>query len=270
MLDDVEPTVRHQVSVSLNRLWDVDRERMWALMTKVAQQEVDRCAMGCFVHRPLSRVATADAGRAEPLLATVIQRFPLEGGSNSNKERKLEQALGAIAIGLYVRQGRAACHAHLRTWLQDLADASDLLSSAVSTLREALFLNYKETASDEDKAIQDRAREVLGLVVAAAASSMPTALSTYNASAEGSEKRAASEREYRSAVRLIEHCVNQLYFGAGAFTDSNVQREIALDSPAKKTQLLGRVSEHPFRDRAVRRPGRNSPFRRALRVHCGW
>ena len=67
---------------------------------------------------------------------------------------------------------------------------------------------------------------------------MPTALSTYNASAEGSERRTASEREYRSAVRLIEHCVNQLYFGAGAFTHSNVQREIVLDSPASKRSFL--------------------------------
>ncbi|MFA8356405.1 hypothetical protein ACEPT7_00660 [Burkholderia ubonensis] len=238
MLDDVEPTVRHQVSGSLNRLWDVDCQRMWALMTKVAQQEVDRCVMGFFVHGPLSRVATADAERAESVLATVIQRFPLQGGSDSNKERELEQALGAMATGLYVGQGRAACRAHLHAWLPDIADASDLLWSAVSTLREALFLKYKESASDGDGAIQDRAREVLGLVVAAAASSMPAAFSTYNASLEGSEERVASEREYRAAVSLLEHCVNQLYFGAGAFADSNGQHEIVLDSPASKRSFL--------------------------------
>ena len=238
MLDDVEATVRHQVSGSLNCLWDVDRERMWALMTKVAQKEADRCAMGHFVDGPLSRVATADAVRAEPLLATVIQRFPLEGGSDSNKERELEQALGAMATGLYLGQGRAACLAHLRTWLQHVGNASDLLWSAVSTLREALFLKYKEDATDEDRAIQDRAREVLGLAVAAAANAMPTALSTYNASAEASQERAASEREYRSAVRLLEHCVNQLYFGAGAFKDSNDHREVVLDSPASKRRFL--------------------------------
>ncbi|WP_430432311.1 hypothetical protein [Methyloversatilis sp.] len=238
MLDDVEATVRHQVSCSLNRLWDVDRERMWALMTKVAQQEADRCAMGHFVHGPLSRVATADAARAEPLLATVIQRFPLEGSSDSNKERELEQALGAMATGLYVGQGRAACLAHLRTWLQDVGNASDLLWSAVSTLREALFLKFKEDATDEDRAIQDRAREVLGLAVAAAANAMPNALSTYNTSAEGSQERAASEREYRSAVRLLEHSINQLYFGAGAFKDSNGEREVVLDSPASKRSFL--------------------------------
>ena len=238
MLDDVEATVRHQVSGSLNCLWDVDRERMWALMTKVAQQEADRCAMGHFVHGPLSCVATADAARAEPLLATVIQRFPLEGGSDSNKERELEQALGAMATGLYVGQGRAACVAQLRTWLRHVGNASELLWSAVSTLREALFLKYKKDATDEDRAIQERAREVLGLAVAAAANAMPTALSTYNASAEGSQERTASEHEYRSAVRLLEHCVNELYFGAGAFKDSNGEREVVLDSPASKRSFL--------------------------------
>ncbi len=241
MLDDVEPTVRHQVSVSLNRLWDVDRERMWTLMSKVAQHEVDRCAMGHFVHGPLSRVSAADAERAEPLLGAVVQRFPREGGNDSAKERELEQALGAMATGLYVGQGRAACLAHLRTWLEDVGDASDLLCSAASTLREALFLKYKDPASpasDEDRAVQDRAREVLGLVVAAATSSMPTALATLNASAEGSPERTASERQYRSAIRLLEHCVNQLYFGAGAFIEGHSQRETGLDSPASMRSFL--------------------------------
>ncbi|MEX8504900.1 hypothetical protein [Leptothrix ochracea] len=238
MLDDFEATVRHQVSGSLNRLWDVDRERMWALMTKVAQQETDRCAMGHFIHGPLSRVAAADAARAEPLLATLIKRFPLEGGSDSNKERQLEQALGAVVTGLYVGQGRAAGLSHLRMWLQHVGNASHLLWSAVSTLREALFLKYKEDATDEDRTIQDRAHEVLELAVVAAANAMPTALLTYNASVEGSQERAASELEYRSAVRLLEHCVNQLYFGAGAFNKSNDQREVGLDSPASKRSFL--------------------------------
>jgi hypothetical protein len=238
MLDDVEPTVRHQVSVSLNRLWDVDRERMWALMAKVAQHEVDRCAMAHFVQGPLSRVSTEEAARCERLLTTVIQRFPLQGTDDSNKERELEYALGAIVTGLYIGQGRSACLAHLRNWLQDIADASDLLWSAVSTLREALFLRYKESASDEERAIQDRAHEVLGLVVTAATSSMPAALSTYNASSEGSEERVASECKYRSAMRLLEHCVNQLYFGAGAFSGSNGRNEFMLNSSASKRSFL--------------------------------
>ncbi|MGX9696679.1 hypothetical protein ACWYXK_06800 [Janthinobacterium lividum] len=238
MLDDVEPTVRHQVSGSLNYLWDVDRQRMWALMRKVARQEVDHCVMGYFVRGPLSCIRTADSERTESLLKTVIQRFPLHDGGYSHKEREFEQALGAIATCLYVGQGRAACLVYLHAWLQNIDDASDLLWSAVSTLRQALFLKYKESASDEDGGIQDRAREVLALVVAAAASSMPVALSTYNASLEGSKERIASERVYRSAVRLLEHCVNQLYFGSGAFTRNNSQGAVVLDSPTSKRSFL--------------------------------
>jgi hypothetical protein len=211
---------------------------MWALMAKVAQHEVDRCAMAHFVQGPLSRVSTEEAARCERLLTTVIQRFPLQGTDDSNKERELEYALGAIVTGLYIGQGRSACLAHLRNWLQDIADASDLLWSAVSTLREALFLRYKESASDEERAIQDRAHEVLGLVVTAATSSMPAALSTYNASSEGSEERVASECKYRSAMRLLEHCVNQLYFGAGAFSGSNGRNEFMLNSSASKRSFL--------------------------------
>lgn len=238
MLDDVEPTVRYQVSGSLNRLWAVDRQRMWTLMTKVAQQEVDQCVMGYFVQGPLSCILNADAERIEALLETVIQRFPLLGKGNSSTERELEQALGRMVTCLYVGQGRVAYLAHLHAWLQNTADASERLWSAVSTLREALFFKYKDSASDDDGVIQDRAREVLGLVVSAAASSMPAALSTYNASLEGSEERIASERVYRSAVHLLEHCVNQLYFGSGAFTHNNSQGEVLLDSPISKRRFL--------------------------------
>jgi hypothetical protein len=238
MLDDVEPTVRHQVSGLLNHLWNVDRQRMWALMAKVAQQEVDRCAMSYFVHGPLSSVSAADVEQAESLLATVIQRFPPEGGNDSDKGSELDPALGEMVTGLYVSQGRTACLAYLQAWLQDIAITSDRLWSAASILREALFLKYKEFASNEDGAIQDRAREVLGMIVAAAASSMPTALASFNASAEGSEERAASERVYRSATRLLECCVNQLCVGSGASADSNGQSNIALDSSISKRSFL--------------------------------
>ncbi|MEG3127008.1 hypothetical protein SC171_05505 [Pantoea cypripedii] len=237
LLDDVEPTVRHQVSAYLNRLWSVDQQRMWTLMEKVALEEVNRSVMGFFLQGSLRRVLTADIDHAEALLAIVIQRFPPE--SDTRKERGFAEALGSIVSCLYVGQGRVACFTHLYTWLQNITDASDLLFSSISSLRQALFFKYQASASDEDRNIQDRAHEVLGLVVEKAARTLPVALSTFNEAVEGSTQHSMSEQSYRSAVHLLDHCVNQLYFGSGAYAASNGQSdEVTLNSLANKRNFL--------------------------------
>ncbi|MFJ5451651.1 hypothetical protein ACIPT4_01190 [Pectobacterium jejuense] len=234
MLDDLEPMVRQQVSGSLNRLWDIDRQRMWALMTKVVHQEVDRCNMAYFVGGPLHSVSNVDVEQAENLLITIINCFPIASESGSEEEKKLAQALGTMVTDLYVYQNRTACFAHFLNWLQNIASASDLFHPGVFKLRDAFFFKYL----DRDADIQDRAREVLGKVVAAAARSLPVALSNFNASEEGSHQQAASERDYNLALRLIEHCVNQLYFGSGAYTSNSAKNEAMLKTAAHKRSFL--------------------------------
>lgn len=238
VLGDVEPTVRYQVSTHLNALWDVDRTRMWILMEKVARNETDRALIGYFLNGPLSRVATADVARAESLLDIVIERFPIEHGTDSRSERELEQALGSIVAGLYVGHASARCLAHLRRWLVDIGASSDLLWAAVSTLRAALFLKFTQPESADSEPIQLRASELLGMVVATAAEVMPVALASFNEASDGSVTRVASGNTYSAATKLIWHCVNQLYFGAGAFRNGHQERDVGLESSESKRRFL--------------------------------
>ena len=74
-LTDPTPTVRLQVAQSLNALWDIDRDRMWVLVTYVAEHEDDHGVLGFFISGPLQRIAGADADRCERLLSKVLNRL---------------------------------------------------------------------------------------------------------------------------------------------------------------------------------------------------
>ena len=78
-LTDPTPTVRLQVAQSLNALWDIDRDRMWALVTYVAEHEDDHGVLGFFISGPLQRFAGADADRCERLLSTVSEPITRKG-----------------------------------------------------------------------------------------------------------------------------------------------------------------------------------------------
>ncbi|WP_434517865.1 hypothetical protein [Pseudomonas sp. NFX1] len=237
LLDDPEPEVRQEISRSLNLLWEVDHERMWSMMTKVAQLESDVRSMAFFVDGPLSRAATADAERVEPLLVTIIERLPPKREGDTDHLRHFHEALGALVAGLYVNHGKVVYLAYLKGWLRQVTDSYELLWAVVSMLREPLFMSYRAAASKDDQALQSRAHELLLLIVNATADEMPVALSICNASAKGSPDFVVSERAYLSCVQLIEHCVNQFYFGSGASSLGNVESHVILDSTRKSTFL---------------------------------
>jgi hypothetical protein len=238
MLDDAVASVRHQVSVSLHWLLNVEPECMWYLLTKVANEETDRCAIGYFVDQPLRRVAIADASRAEPLLATVIARFPIEGKSSSSEDLILDQALGNIAAQLYVFQGRESGLLYLRNWAQRVGDYGSFLKHAVLFLGETLFLRYKEDVACGQGVIHDRAIWVFRLVAAAAADALPDAHSAYRDSLKGSREWEAGLRIGIAATSILQCCVDQLYYGSGACERINKQDKILLDSRSKKNSFI--------------------------------
>lgn len=238
MLDDPVTSVRYQVAGSLHWLLNVEPECMWVLLEKVANEEANRCAVGYFVDKPLRRVAIADASRAEPLLATVIARFPFEGNSSSSEDLILDQALGNIAAQLYVFQGRESGLLYLRNWAQSVGDYGSFLKHAVLFLGESLFLRYKEDVACGQWVIHDRALRVFRLVATAAADALPDAHSACRDSLEGSREWEAGLRIGIAATSILQCCVDRLYYGSGACERINRQDEILLDSRSKKNGFI--------------------------------
>ena len=74
-LTDPTPTVRLQVAQSLNALWDIDRDRMWVLVTHVAEHEDNHGVLGFFISGRCSE-SPAPTPTLKRLLSKVLNRLP--------------------------------------------------------------------------------------------------------------------------------------------------------------------------------------------------
>lgn len=241
MLDDPAPTVRLQVAQSLNTLWEVDRDHMWRLAAKVATEEKDAGVIGFFIGGPLIRLADVAPERCEEFLGALLGKLPRQEEEDSRRG-DFHEAIASIAARLWIVGEREAAQGWILNWVRTLEDSDAYLWPLVSWLRGALFARFRKNAADRDRQIQDRAREVLRLVVDAAGDALiATKPALMNASTAEPE-RAAAERKYKAGLRLMEHSCNQLYFGSGAFKNGNADRSD--EGLADDEQMRGFLSEY--------------------------
>jgi hypothetical protein len=234
-LRDSVSTVRHQISGVLNTLWDVDRERMWAMMLRVANEESDPSALAHFVASPLARVSPGEGDRAENMLSVIVTRFP----SGSADRTQLDQVIGGFVADLYVGEARAVSGEYIEQWMQDIDAGYPRLYAALAELRAALFMRFRQDAPADSVAIQSRARGVLERSVAAAVQVLASATATLNDSATEPTDRTLAEQRYKSSAQLLELACNQLYFGAGVFRNQTELEPLGLPSLASMREFLG-------------------------------
>ena len=223
MLDDPAPTVRLQVAQSLNTLWEVDREHMWKMAAKVAAEEVDVGVIGFFVGGPLLRLADAAPERCEEFVGGILARLPHQDEEKSRRG-DFHEAIASMAARLWIVSRRYRTQEWILNWVRTLEDSDAYLWPLVSWLRGALFAKFQKDATDRDRQIQDRAREVLRAIVNSAGDALAAAKPVLMDSSTAEPQRIAAERQYKAGLRLMEHCCNQLYFGSGAFKNGNTDR----------------------------------------------
>lgn len=241
MLGDPTPTVRLQVAQSLNTLWEVDREHMWQLVAKVATEETDTGVIGFFISGPLIRLADAEPERCEEFLSGLLGRLPRQMDGES-RSRDFHESIASIAARLWIVGGRDTAQGWILNWVRTLEDSDAYLWPLVSWLRGALFARFHKKAADGDRQIQDRAREVLRLIVDAAGDALIAAKPVLMNASSAEPERTAAERKYRAGLKLMEHSCNQLYFGSGAFKNGNAdQRDEGL---ADDEQMRAFLSEY--------------------------
>jgi len=223
MLDDPAPTVRLQVAQSLTTLWEVDRDLMWRLAAKVSTEETDAGVIGFFIGGPLIRLADVAPERCEEFLGRLLCKLPRQEEEDSRRG-DFHEAIASIAARLWIVGQRPVAHGWILNWVRTLEDSDAYLWPLVSWLRGALFARFQKNADGRDRQIQDRAREVLRLVVDAAGDALLAAKPALMDASTADLERAAAERKYKAGLQLMEHSCNQLYFGSGAFRNGNADR----------------------------------------------
>ncbi|MBS0445109.1 MAG: ATP-binding protein [Proteobacteria bacterium] len=219
MLDDPVPAVRLQVAGSLNVLWDVARDEMWELVAHVADTEGHEGVLSHFVSGVLGRLGGPEPERSTALLAVILARVG-NGQQADDRRRNFNDAVSGAAMGLWVYRGSIVARGWIEQWTRSLVHNKDRLSHLLGGLRGALFVKYTDTSAERSVNIQNRAREILEGIVIASSEAMTEALAVLEHS-PADEERAAAEASYRAGAQLVEHACNQLYFGSGAFRDSN-------------------------------------------------
>ena len=138
-------------------------------------------------------------------------------------------ALGGLTAQLWVGQDRPKALDWLVAWVGEPLAHCEFLTSFLSQLRVAFFARYA-SGKDHEPPVADHAQQGAMLILEACSA---VAAHSHRAitveSVEGAERDAAVAA-YKAAERVIGHLMNQLYFGSGAFADSN-ETKVGLVGP---------------------------------------
>ncbi|MBB5412150.1 hypothetical protein HDG34_006121 [Paraburkholderia sp. HC6.4b] len=239
-LADPAPAVRLQVAQNLQVLFLAAPERMWAMAEQIVTSETDAEIISTFLSNALRRLSRSEPERCEALLGMVKDRLDGDLGGDYPGRNDILESLGGWTAQLYAGQGRTLTRTWLEEWSVDPARYRDLLDAFTSSLRGAFFDRYAPAAHANACAMCDRAQEGLSLILASATTTAAEAYRTLTSGAPEDDKREA-EQHYRAAEMVINHAMNQLYFGSGAHAN-NQDTAVGLPDAAAKSRFL---SEYP-------------------------
>jgi hypothetical protein len=215
---DQVPTVRLQVAQSLNTLWDVARDRMWELAERIGRQEQHLGVLGFFVSGPLRRVSEPEPERAEVIASEILSRIPRRPDEQTERAREpAAEAIAALAARLWIGRNRPAARSWIDDWIADLVPGEAYLWKLLFTIRMGLFESYLHPRDQTAASIQHRSKELADRVVRAANQVMRESLPELQREDARPEERSRAETRYQVAARLLDHVMNQLYFGSGVF-----------------------------------------------------
>lgn len=215
-LNDPAATVRLQFAQNLQVISGADVERMWRLAHRIAATESNPEIIAAYLVNSMAIFGRSAPERCEVVLTTVKNRLVRDFQREGGKQSHLEEAFGDWIADLFVRQGRPLAHAWLEECAAEPLRYQNALNQFIGCLRGHFFDRYAADGGAEAQAICDRAQQSLSLVLTQTSTAAANAYSVLVSGADDVTKKGAREI-YRAAAMLIEHAMNQLYFGSGAY-----------------------------------------------------
>ncbi|EGG76130.1 hypothetical protein SXCC_03490 [Gluconacetobacter sp. SXCC-1] len=239
ILQDEEPAVRLQAARNLQVICKAAPDQMWSIGECIAASETDEEVLTAYLAHALRRFSHAEPERCERILILAKERlseFSDKGGSGG----RLQKCLGGWAAQLHAKQGRPIARVWLGEWATDPQRFQDALNAYTSCLRGAFFSRYAADSEQGNRGgMCDRAQEGLKTILVPALAVSATERAILMSAATHEEKVAAGKR-YGAAEHVINHAMNQLYFGAGAQNDD---KEEGVSNPDTKSRFLADYAE---------------------------
>ena len=186
---------------------------MWSLVDKVAISEKHRGVLQFFIGGTLSRLAHADPDRVGELARTFVETYA--ESRDGQRDEVVERAADIVAI-LWFWRGWSPGELELARWMSDLCRNEVALYHALSRSREGLAIGIAKSERSEDADTRRRCQSFLQSVV--------DRCSPILVAARGHEEAATSDHHpsqavIRSAAKLLDHAISEIYFASGAFTE---------------------------------------------------
>ena len=215
ILADPVPAVRLQAAQNLQVICVAAPERMWAMGERIATHETHIDVLTAYLCEPVRRFSHSNPERCEAVLTIIKTRVDSGLDADTQGHSYLQECLGSWAAQLFAGQGRVLARTWLEEWATDPVRYQDLLNGFSSSLRAAFFHRYSPEAEAAARAMCDRAQEGLALILRSATAVSATSYEILASNPSEADKVAARER-YRAAEMVINHAMNQIYFGSGA------------------------------------------------------
>jgi hypothetical protein len=222
-LGDPVAAVRLQFVQNLQVIGAADPERMWKLAECVAATEKHPDVLAALLYCSLTRFGRSDPMRCEALLTTVKNRLSKGQFPSDQDHNHVPEALGQWVAILFVGQGRPMAKAWLEEFAADHVRYFAALHTFVGMLRAGLFDRYRSDATAESRSLCDRSQEGLRIVLTQMSQTAAEARAVL-VSSPNEVARDAAIKSYRAAGMLVQHTVNQLYFGSGAYATQQSQQ----------------------------------------------
>lgn len=235
ILTDHEPTVRVQAAQSLQVICLAAPERMWEIGERIATSEPDARVLTAYLGHSIRRFSHDEPERCEHILAIAKGRLDDFAGEGGGRDQ-IQECLGGWVAQLQAGQGRPLASAWLKEWANDPERFQHALNAYTTSLRSAFFGRYAADVDQVDREINDRAQEGLLTILGPALDMSAKAHAVLAGNASDEEKHAAG-RKYSAAELVINHAMNQLYFGSGAHTEHR-EDELGLNNAGMKARFL--------------------------------
>ncbi len=230
LMDDVHPAVRLNAATRLVRIWDIDRDGFWRRSRTIVSNERNRTVLTHFVTGVLGRVMWSGAeNEVAELTLALLELLPVSDPGNAETRSHLVQ----IAALLWTRFDHVEATQRVEAWLASPVDHVKEVCEIIRCLSTQLIAGLR---SGEIVNI-DRARALAFFrrAVDLAGDELVTYGDFTNLS-EDQIKRA------KSAMMIIDHACQQLYFGSGAFKNPSDQSAAPVMTEAGRLTFFTEVA----------------------------
>lgn len=237
LLSDPHPAVRLNAAVRIGRIWDIDRERFWQLLTNCLANEKNLTVVEHVLGGLVSRLVHSEQLRTASLLLALLQReLP-----QSDRALRVRKAIAAQLSVLWVTYQCQEAKDVLDDWLATPWEHAEEARTILTSLRGAVVAGVGDN-SGKDAGLRQRSQSLVSNIVDAA----NARLAMHMAATTLDE---AAMKEARDCARLIDVAGNEMFFATGAAAgqrDSNpALGHAGLDVFFRENaDLLKRIGKH--------------------------